>query len=723
VRRETAAGRRVRVVSGSLQSAVAGSLLPAPLVAQVLDQAGQPVAGRAVLFAARGNDGSFPNGLRQVAVTTDGQGRATTPFTLGKRAGAGNQIVEASVAGFAGPAVFVLTALTGRPALIVADSGDRQVGAAGQPLPLTLAAAVTDSGFNRLAGVPVRFRVEEGGGSFVGGGQELVVETDHLGRAVVSLRLGAEEGIGNNVVEATVVGSDPVLFTGFAASGRIAGAPAATSISGVVLDNSNQPVPGATLRILGTTITTQADEQGLFRIAPAPVGTVQLIVDGSTTSRPGTWPDLEYVLTTVPGRDNTVGMPIFLLPLELGNSVVVDETRGGTLRLPDFPGFALEIQPGSVTFPSGSRSGLISATVVHTDKVPMVPNFGQQPRFIVTIQPANAIFDPPARLTLPNLDALPPGAVTEMYSFDHDLGRFVSIGLATVSDDGTVVTSSPGAGVRKAGWHCGGNPSGSGTPHDCPACKSCVNNRCQRDDGQTPPPGATGDCNREICWQGSPVPTWDPGDRPQPTTGDCLKEICLPVPGGSDLGPPPPGFSLKNADTSDAPSGKACCGTDGSPLTPGIYDPRNECCTPVIHRVVQKNPMPVTWVAECPNRVPAGRPLDPPNGCGSPTMPISVPEDPNFGCTGASFTPACNFHDNCWGECGNNFLSCNGGFLSRMNAICAAATCSPPINLPDGQVYDPRADCFRNAVLYATAVSTVGTPVWFLAQRDACNCC
>jgi hypothetical protein len=76
----------------------------------------------------------------------------------------------------------------------------------------------------------------------------------------------------------------------------------------------------------------------------------------------------------------------------------------------------------------------------------MVPNFGQQPRLIVTIQPAGARFDPPARLTLPNVDGLAPGSVTEMYSFDHDLGHFVSIGPATVSDDGATVTANPGVG-------------------------------------------------------------------------------------------------------------------------------------------------------------------------------------------------------------------------------------------------------------------------------------
>ncbi len=707
VRRDSASGQRVQVVSGNLQSAEIGTTLPAPLVVQVVDAAGLPVAGRPVLFATS-NDGSFPGGMRQTVVTTDGAGRSSTPFTLGMRSGAGNQIVEASVAGFA-PAVFTLTALPAAPALIVADVGDQQVGVAGQRLPVTLAAAVIDTGSNRRAGVAVRFEVVAGGGSFADGGSETVVETDHLGRAVVALTLGSEEGIGNNVVEATVVGSNPPIRTSFTATGRIAGDPEATSISGVVLDNTNQPVPGVTIRLFGTTITAVTDYAGLFRIAPAPVATVKMIVDGSTATRPGTWPDLEFVFTTVPGRDNTVNMPIYLLPLELGSSKLVDETHGATITLPDFPGFALDVAPGSVTFPGGSRSGTINVTVVHTDRVPMIPNFGQQPRFIVTIQPAGAQFEPPARLTLPNLDGLAPGAVTEMYSFDHDLGRFVSIGLATVSDDGTVLISNPGAGVRKAGWHCGGPPSGSGTPHDCPTCRQCVNERCVPDNGQTPPPGPTGDCNSEICWQGRPASIWDPGDPPQPTPGDCRKEICLVAPGGSDLGPPPPGFPAKVTDTDDPPAGRACCGFNGSPLPPGIYNPQTECCTPLVHRVVSKHPMPLAWPVECPNRVPFQGHVPEVNGC------TNIPDNPSIvACLGASFEDACNNHDICYDTCNANKAGCDAQFLVDMLEACSRAI---PINP------DCHAICAGFATTYATAVANIGFPFYYAAQRNACQCC
>src|SRR5947207_12978114 len=97
------------------------------------------------------------------------------------------------------------------------------------------------------------------------------------------------------------------------------------------------------------------------------------------------------------------------------------------------------------------------------DKVPMMPGFGQQPRFIVTIQPSGAVFNPPAPITLPNIDGLKPRAVTEMYSFDHDIGAFVAIGSGVVSGDEQVIGSSPGLGLVKAGGHCAGDPDPTGT--------------------------------------------------------------------------------------------------------------------------------------------------------------------------------------------------------------------------------------------------------------------
>jgi hypothetical protein len=243
-----------------------------------------------------------------------------------------------------------------------------------------------------------------------------------------------------------------------------------------------------TLRIRGTALAAPSDAQGQFTLTGVPVGDAQPLVDGSTAQRPGTWPDLEFQLFTVPGADNSVGMPIYLLPLDTGHGLLVDETHGGTLTLPEVPGFSLTVTPNSAIFPDGTRRGTITVTPVHADKVPMIPNFGQQPRFIVTIQPPGVRFDP-RRHHPSQRGRARPGEVTELYSFDHDMGSFVATGTATVSEDGLVLRSDPGTGIIKGGWHCGGNPATQGTTACCPDCKSCdpQTMKCKADPDQTPP--------------------------------------------------------------------------------------------------------------------------------------------------------------------------------------------------------------------------------------------
>src|SRR5947208_2335770 len=206
-------------------------------------------------------------------------------------------------------------------------------------------------------------------------------------------------------------------------------------------------------------------------------------------------------MVTVSKQNNTVGQPIYLPLLNPANQVCVSPTTGGTLTLPQAPGFSLTILPGSATFPGGTRTGCVNVTPVNPDKVPMVPGFGQQPRFIVTIQPVGTTFNPPAAIRLPNVDGLPPKAVTEMYSYDHDLGMFVAIGIGTVSSDGSVIASNPGVGVLKAGWHCGGNPNSTGGAGTCAQCQMCDGVECVADPSQDGSPSPDDKCR--VCKGGS----------------------------------------------------------------------------------------------------------------------------------------------------------------------------------------------------------------------------
>ncbi len=509
------------VVSGNSQTGTIGTILSTPLVVMLKDSSGMPVGNQPVVFKVTGDNGmvsaaSAGTPALAVVVNTDANGQAQAWWTLGQRSGAGINAMQVSSALAVGSANFSATGLVGPSAQIVVDSGNQQTGAVGQPLAFPFVAVVVDSGHNRVPGVPVTFVVKQGGGTLTSASQYTVcsgaaagsstscggdnpigattqtITTDSNGRAIAVLTLGFEEGLANNIIEA----QSPChsgFPAAFAATAMAPGDPANTTISGVVLNNSNNPIPGVTMRLyqtnqgnvnnlpvqIGTPVQTNA--QGSFVITSAPVGSFKLMADGSTATTPQKYPPLEYDVVTVAGNDNTVGMPIYLPSLDTVNKLCVDETHGGTLTLPQIPGFSLTVLPGSASFPGGSRQGCISVTAVNGDKIPMTPGFGQQPRFIVTIQPVGTSFNPPAPMTLPNVDGLQPREVTEMYSYDHDLGMFVAIGTGTVSADGSAIVSNPGVGVLKAGWHCGGDPTETGSAATCDQCQACHGSGCEPD--------------------------------------------------------------------------------------------------------------------------------------------------------------------------------------------------------------------------------------------------
>jgi hypothetical protein len=288
-----------------------GTTLPEPLVVALLDQFGRPIQGRAVTFTVARTDGivrAFPDEGRSVTVVTDDRGQASAQFQLGTRTGAGNNQVAVTSPGVVGELMFCASATVGPPAKINADAvmGESFRGITGAPLPMPQVVIVFDEGGNPVAGVPVTFTVTQGGGN-IGGEPTITKATDSDGKAAITFTLGPEPGITNNVVTATFEGNPgvPVVFT---ASAATPGPANQTRVSGVVLDNANMPIPNATAKIVGTPLQTVTNEQGQFSISGAPVGTITLIVDGSTSTRAETFPFLAFTITTIAGEDNTIGI-------------------------------------------------------------------------------------------------------------------------------------------------------------------------------------------------------------------------------------------------------------------------------------------------------------------------------------------------------------------------------------------------------------------------------
>ncbi|MGH9719434.1 MAG: malectin domain-containing carbohydrate-binding protein [Bryobacteraceae bacterium] len=507
------AQQRIQMISGNNQTGVIESTLPQPLIVGLLDAFGRPQTNRPVTFTVRRSDGTLRQGTQQgqkIIVSSDANGRASVTFTLGSRAGVGGNQVAVTSPGFTNEAIFSASSTVSTPDVIIAVHGEGQRGIVGTRLPHPFEVIVFDKGGNPVVNVPVTFTVKQGGGN-LGGLSVLTVGTNEDGKSSTNLTLGLQEGLNNNVVVATFPSSvrPPAAFT---ASGFVPGSPTSTRVSGVVLDNSDRPIPNVTVKIVGTPLTTVTDSSGRFSIANAPVGSLEIIADGRTSTRQETFPFLAFHLFAIPGLDNTLGHPMYLPPLNVENSKTVGGSQDVVLTMRGVPGVAFTVVANSAYFPDGSRIGQMSLSQVHSDKVPHPPPNGSAPRIVWTLQPAGVRFDPPIRVQLPNTEGALPGEVTEIFQSDHDLEQFVSVGMARVSGDGSIIVSDPGFGITKSGW---------GAPRRRTPTPTCVS-LCDRGN-----PCETYTCLEEgVCFY-FPQPNGVPCDNTGSQCGACHNGVCV----------------------------------------------------------------------------------------------------------------------------------------------------------------------------------------------------
>ena len=571
---EILVGKRIEVSGGQEQSAIINNELAEPLEVRVIDDNNEVVAGAVVVFRVSQGSGAVAPGTesegRAIAVDTDANGLAATRFKVGARTGVANHKVTAAVVGYASQVDFTASASGELGNKLSVNSGNNQRGSVGNNLPEPLVVVVTDAGANVVANSRVKFQVTVGEGLLSNDQQIYEVETDSDGRASTLFQLGSLTGVDAQRVVATLIDAPEgqIITAGFSATAFVPAEAGLTKVSGVVLDNQEQPIPGVTLRIEGTTREAITDAEGQFTIEQAPIGPVHIIADGSTAAIEGEFPSLSFNLVTISGVDNPLSSPIYMVKLDTENAVYAG-LADAVLELKEYPGFKLEIAKDSVTFPDGAKEGYISVTPVNAGTVPMAPPNGMQPQFIVTIQPTGTKFFPPAKLTLPNVDAHAPGAQVEMYSFDHDLEEFVAIGLGTVSEDGTLVSSNPGVGVIKAGWHCGSQPGGQSCAHNCPICQDCDGDcNCvpASGDPRLASLNTEGDCKKAECADGGVNMVNDPSDAPEDDeVGDCKKFTCED------------GSPKKVTDNTDETKCTSC-GPDGPEPKPDGHVPDDDKC-------------------------------------------------------------------------------------------------------------------------------------------------
>ncbi|MBA3260580.1 MAG: Ig-like domain-containing protein [Gemmatimonadales bacterium] len=232
------------ILQGDGQSGRVGEALPQPLVLQVTDAAGRPVAGATVVIEL---DGAEP---QPATVATEGDGRATVNVLMGPEVGPAPGAARVVMADAGEPVQvdFTLNAVAASADGLSLESGNGQSAPAGQALAAPLVVRVTDAFGNPIPGMQITWAA--GGGGSV---SEAVTTSDENGRASVIRTLGIASGGQSTEATSGGLAGSPVVFLHTATAGNPAGV-------SIVSGNEQSGVPGSTLA--QPLVVQVADEDG-----------------------------------------------------------------------------------------------------------------------------------------------------------------------------------------------------------------------------------------------------------------------------------------------------------------------------------------------------------------------------------------------------------------------------------------------------------------------------
>ena len=145
-------------------------------------------------------------------------------------------------------------------------------------------------------------------------------------------------------------------------------------------------------------------------------------------------------------------------------------------------------------------------------------------------------------------------------------------------------------------------------------------------------------------------------------------------------------------------------------------DPKTQCCTP---RSVQPKLEGFSARAckETLTKRPKSEKYKPSkNGCGSKDFDVADTWPAKGPGKKASFTPACNKHDVCYGTCKKDKDACDKAFCLDLKKACKNTW-------PNAGDSKRRDGCESRADLYCAGVILAGDAAYWNAQEEACHCC
>ena len=226
-----------------------------------------------------------------------------------------------------------------------------------------------------------------------------------------------------------------------------------TSLSGIVRDSNDLPLPGVTVKIENTLAMTTTNGAGVFSFPTAPSGDQILVVDGSTVPETASGPDRKFFATKVPvnvgiGQDNVIPRVIYLTALLMdGSETLVLANSPTTVESDNAPGVQLSINAGKAQFPDGQLSGEINIQTISSERSTYAVPGAAVPTELVALEPSGLSFKERTELTLPNKMEMPPKTEMAIISLNSSTGTWEIDGIARVTDDGNSVKTIPGQGI------------------------------------------------------------------------------------------------------------------------------------------------------------------------------------------------------------------------------------------------------------------------------------
>ena len=234
--------------------------------------------------------------------------------------------------------------------------------------------------------------------------------------------------------------------------------PGVTALAGQVLRLNGQPLAGVTLQI--GTRSARTDHTGRFLVRGISPGRQELIMDGSTANHPGrTYGTFDYGVVlearTTTVLPFTIWMP--LLDMQHGTLLPAPTPHEIVVMSPRIPGLEVRVPAGVTLQTDNGPLPMISLTQIPVDRPPhpLPPGttffFTPQGHGAQLVRADGTPSPIGIRMTLPNVDHLPPGTRVDLTHYNYYRGGWTTYGQGSVSDDGRQLVPDPGVEFKRLG--------------------------------------------------------------------------------------------------------------------------------------------------------------------------------------------------------------------------------------------------------------------------------